>query len=506
VSGLAVAGWIALAFAAGSYYAVGEAGWFSAANAALGVLALALAALRALAGARGAAAPAFRGTLARGLLGVLATLAAGVAVERLAMASGWQLDWSFGQRFAISPAVRNVLAELGSVEATLYFDAFDPRVRSTRVLLRTLETTGNLRFAGERRLDENPEDADRFGIGSSNSVVLRRGARHETVERPTEGSLYEALYRLRDRDAGLLYVARGSGEGDLSRSDGAGFSGLGRALQTEGYRLREFVTATAAEIPPDAAGLLVLAPKRAWRPEALEALDRYLVRGGRLIAFLEPGTSTGVEELLARWGLASRDALVVDPASGALAGEAPGTNPLAFGYADHPLTRGLDNATLTFFHGARSFEVRKPQPEDRVGGVVFASERSWLSPELDLASRAERAERPPGAREDFHALVAAGQYRRDGNEARIVAFGDLELASNHFLRALYNLDLVLNAVHWALAREPEITIRPKASVSGRLQLPLPLQNTFTMFQGVGLLLPELLLLAAAFTWSRSRSA
>ena len=30
-------------------------------------------------------------------------------------------------------------------------------------------------------------------------------------------------------------------------------------------------------------------------------------------------------------------------------------------------------------------------------------------------------------------------------------------------------------------------------MTGRLQLPLPLQNTFTMFQGVGLLLPELLL-------------
>jgi hypothetical protein len=43
-------------------------------------------------------------------------------------------------------------------------------------------------------------------------------------------------------------------------------------------------------------------------------------------------------------------------------------------------------------------------------------------------------------------------------------------------------------------------------VSGRLQLPLPLQDTFEMFQGVGLLLPELLLLAAAFTWARSRSA
>jgi ABC-type uncharacterized transport system len=506
VSGLAVAGWIALAFGAGAYYAVGEAGWFSTANAAIGTLALVLATVRALAGVRGAAAPAFRGTLARGLLGVLVTLAAGVALERIASASGWQADWSFGQRFEISPAVRDVLAELGSVDATLYFDTFDPRLRSTRTLLRTLEGTGHLRFAGERRIDDHPQDADRFAIRASNSVVLQRGEHHETVERPTEGTLYEALYRLLGRDAGLLYVARGSGEGDLSRADGAGYSGLGQALQTEGYRLREFVTATADEIPEDASGLLVLAPKRPWRPEALAALDRFLARGGRLIAFLEPGPASGLEELLARWGLESPEGLVVDPASGALAGEARGTNPLAFGYADHPVTRGLDPSKLTFFHGTRSFRLRKPEPGDRVGGVVFASERSWLSPDLELASRAAAPEPPEDAHRDYHILVAAGRYARGEHEARIVAFGDAELASNQFVRALYNLDLVVNAVHWALDQEPAITLRPKATVSGRLQLPLPLQNTFTMFQGVGLLLPELLLLAAAFTWARSRSA
>jgi ABC-type uncharacterized transport system len=436
---------------------------------------------------------------------VLAVAAAGVALERLTAAADWQLDWSFEQRFALSDAVRGVLQELGSVDATLYHASFDPRARSTRLLLRTLAETGHLELR-ERSLDESPEDADRFGIGSSNSVVLRRGERYETVERPTEGTLYEALYRLRDRDAGMLYVARGAGEGDLARGDGAGFSGLGQALQTEGYRLREFVAATGAEIPDDASGLLVLAPRRAWRPEALAALERYLERGGRLVAFLEPGTTSGLEDLLARWGFASPDALVVDPASGALAGDAPGTNPLAFGYADHPVTRGLDPSRMTFFHGARSFSVRKPRPEDRVAGVVFASARAWLSPDVGLAGRGAAPERPAGVPEDHQILVAAGRFPRGEREARIVAFGDGELASNHFLRALYNLDLVLNAVHWALDRELEITIRPKATVTGRLQLPLPLQDTFQMFQGVGLLLPELFLLAAAWTWSRSRSA
>jgi gliding motility-associatede transport system auxiliary component len=505
MSGLAVAGWIALAFGAGAYYAIGEAGWFGRANLVLGALALAAAGARAALRARGAAAPAFRGAVARGLLGLVLVLAGGVLLERLASASKLQLDWSFEHRFEISPAVREVLAELGGVEATLYFDPFDPRVRSTRLLLRTLEAGGGLRIR-ERSLDASPEEADRFGVASSNSVVLLRGERFETVDRPTEGTLYEALYRLRDRDLGVLYVARGAGEGELSRSDGAGFSGLGRALQTEGYRLRELVTAAATEVPADAGGLLVLAPQRPWRPESLAALEGYLARGGRLVAFLEPGATSGLEEVLARWGLASPDALVVDAASGPVAGEAAGVNPVVFGYADHPVTRGLDPGRMTFFHGARRFEVRKPAPEDRVGALVFSSARSWLAPAADLAGGRAAPARPEAAAEQRYALVAAGSYRRGAAETRIVAFGDAELASNQYLRALYNLDLVLNAVHWALAQEPAITLRPKAAVSGALQLPFPVQNTFTMFQGVGLLLPELLLLAGAWSWARSRSA
>jgi hypothetical protein len=505
MSGLALAGWIALAFGAGAYYAVGETGWFSSANVALGALALAFAGLRAALRARGAAAPAFRGGVVRGLLGLLAVLAGGVALERLASASKLQLDWSFERRFELSPAVREVLAELGGVEATLYFDPFDPRLRSTRLLLRGLEAAGPLRFQ-EKGLDASPEDADRFGVGSSNSVVLQRGERFETVDRPTEGTLYEALYRLRERDLGLLYVARGAGEGDLSRSDGAGYTGLGHALRTEGYRLRELVTAAAEEIPADAGGLLLIGPERPWRPESLAALEAYLARGGRLVAFLEPGATTGVEAVLARYGLASPDALVVDPASGAVAGEAPGSSPLAFDYADHPATRGLDARKLTFFPRARSFALRKPEPEDRVGGLVFSSERSWLAPDAGPAGRSAAPLPPAGVSPQRHALVAAGSYRRGAEETRIVAFGDKELASNHYLRTLYNLDLVLNAVHWALEREPAITLRPKASVSGALQLPLPIQNTFTMFQGVGLLLPELLLLAGVWSWARARSA
>ena len=83
-------------------------------------------------------------------------------------------------------------------------------------------------------------------------------------------------------------------------------------------------------------------------------------------------------------------------------------------------------------------------------------------------------------------------------------FGDSDFASNRYLRALYNLDLALNAVHWAVERESEITLRPKLRTPK--QFPLPIQNTLRTFHGVGLLVPELLLGIAGLVWLRRRAS
>ena len=109
---------------------------------------------------------------------------------------------------------------------------------------------------------------------------------------------------------------------------------------------------------------------------------------------------------------------------------------------------------------------------------------------------------PAGTRRDYHTVAAAGRYARNGQQVRIVAFGDSQFASNRHLRTLFNLDLILNAVHWTVTREPEITIRPK--IRTPVQFPLPIASTLGTLYGVGLLVPELLLIAGGVVWLRLR--
>ncbi|HBZ72021.1 MAG TPA: hypothetical protein DEP35_20745, partial [Deltaproteobacteria bacterium] len=376
---LALPGLIAVAFGLGSYYATGEMGPFGIANVALGSAALLLSAIAAIRRVHGLAEGAARRILLPRVGLCLVVLGAGVAVERLAAHSELHLDWTVDRRFELFPATKKALATLpAELTATLYHDRGDPRARRTRMLLEEFARMGPVRVR-VRNLEEAQEDVDRFGIRGTNAVVLELRGASETVDRPTEGGLLEAILRLRGAPTRILYTAVGEGEGDAESVEPSGYSGLATALTTEGYELRGLVTATANEVPQDAAGLLVIGARRALRAEAAAAVERYLEHGGRLVALLEPGVRSGLEETLEHFGFAVPDALVIDPAAGPIEGAPAGVNPVVAAYASHPITRGLTSRTLTFFLRARPVEaVHKPKPDDQLVSLAFTSPHSWL--------------------------------------------------------------------------------------------------------------------------------
>lgn len=500
---LALVGCIALAFGLGSYYATGELGAFGWGNLAAGSLALVVALGLGARRLRGLGTPAARRVLAPHLLAVAAALAGAVALERAAAASGLRLDWTLERRFELAPATRAALAALpGRLRATLFHEKGDPRARRTRLLLETLARAGPVEVQ-DRLAAQSAEELDRFGVLSTNAVVLQLGERFETVNSPTEGALYEGVMRLEGPPERTIYAAFGEGERDLESEEPAGYSGIRSLLETEGYTLKGLVTAAAPDVPADAAAVLVLGPERALRSEGVAALARYLARGGRLVALLEPGVRSGLEELLGRWGFELPDGVVVDPLSGPLEGAPSGVNPVISAWSEHPITRGLGPRTLVMMLRARPVLVaRKPEPDDALTPLAWSSPRSWLARDARAVQRGAAPLRPADTTEQRFTLLAAGRYPRPAGETRIVVFGDADFVSNQYARALYDADLFMNAVHWSVDRESAITLRPKVLTPD--QDPLTPQQSLAMFYGVGLFVPELLLVASALAWLRRR--
>lgn len=501
---LSLAGFVAIVFGLGSFYATHHFGAFSAVNLAAGGLALAVALVRGARRVRLTSGRYSRALIRRGLLLVVLSLVAAIGLERAAAWSDIRFDLTFERRYQIAPALVKLLHQMPGLVIDLFYDPQDPRIRRTRYLLQEIARHGQASVQSFP-IDSVPKDLDRYGVHSSNTVLLRHGGHFEVVERPTQGAIYEALYHLESVHAGVLGLLRGEGEGDPELQTELGYGGLASVLTSEGYELRSLVTMAMREVPDDVKVVVAIAPRRRIRREALDALRRFLARGGGLVALIEPGTESGLEDVLSEWGLRSPDEVLVDPAYGEGDDDEPaGLCPLVYNYETHPVTQGLDRNRMTFFCGVRSFDLRKPRVDDSLRAVVQSSPHAWLSRDLSLLKQrggsALRGQHEGG----YHPIAATGHYERDGVETRILAFGDADFASNRYLRALYNLDLITNGIHWTAEREPQIAIRPK--IRETVQFPLPVQNSLEMLYGVGLLVPEVLIVAGGVVWLRRRRA
>ncbi len=497
-------GCVTVAFGLGSYRLQGELSGFAIVQLALGSTALLYAAGSSLRSARRLNRALHLESVYRVLLFGAVIAGGAIIVERLAARSEIRFDLTFEGEFQIAPATREALARLeGPVALTLFHDPADPRIRRTKLLLEEIGR-GHEATIRTQLIEESPEAEDHFGIGTSNTVIVEYGDDWARVERPTEGALFEAFSNFAERGDTTLYIATGSGEGDINDGTPSGFSGLAVAFQTEGFDVRTLPSAVMNEIPADADLVVVIGPQRNMRDDALAALRGYLDRGGSLLAFIEPGVQSGLEQLLAAFGMRSADALVVDPVSDSVDGDIRGLSPIVFNYAPHPVTEGLQRNRNAVFRRTRSFQLHKPNPRDELKAVVYTSPYAWLHEGPAPLGSGATPKKPPQVEPGYLHLAAAARYPRPAGEARIVAFGDRDFASNRYLRALYNLDLVMNAAHWAVARTDRITLRPKSA--GLIQFPVPIANSTKAFYGVGLLIPELLLVVGGITWLRQRQA
>ena len=150
--------------------------------------------------------------------------------------------------------------------ATLYYDPFDPRVRRTRLLLTRIAEEGPMRVR-ERILDDHPEEADRFEVGT-----LEHGGAHGSaiVSRPSSArprgrSTRRSTACARPRGEPSPRCAARARATCRAASD-VGYAGLAAALATEGYDLRSVVVGHAWTEVPDATDvLLVISPRRRLR-------------------------------------------------------------------------------------------------------------------------------------------------------------------------------------------------------------------------------------------------
>ncbi|MCL4684180.1 Gldg family protein [Myxococcota bacterium] len=338
---------------------------------------------------------------------------------------------------------------------------------------------------------------------------------------PDESKLTNAMLKLTRQGEKKVYFVTGHGERPPLGKDADGKEGFGQAadaLRNENYQVETIHLETQADVPDDADVVILAGPTRPLRPGDADKLDRYLARGGSVLAMVDPRAQTDLGDTLAAWGVELGDDAIVDRLQ-SLFGQA--MSPLAGQYGDHPITREMREVTL--FPMARSVRPRAPADGEGAPGrfveLVRTGDNAWAERDLDSLFGDGTAELGPDDLPGPVALAVAGRPQTasappaaaDGDDApatppepRLVVFGDSDFAANQAIGAYRNRDLFVNSVNWLLGDEEAISIRPNQSRASRLLLSTE-QLSQIRYVALFLLPQGIAIIGVLAWWSRRRA-
>jgi len=452
----------------------------------------------------------------------IATTVLGIAIlgmlGYLAARHPHRFDWSEQKIHSLSDQTRKVLAGLESDVSVL---ALVPKVDTPPVR----EFLDRYAYESDRFVveyadpNERPGLLERYGIRpeqlETGLVRVAIGSDAVEVTDLTEQNITNAIVKLTRTGEKVVYFLEGHGERAIEKEAGEERNGYARAalsLRNENYRVEPLLLAAAGEVPKDADVVVIAGPTRSLLEVEHAALDRYLARGGAVLALVDPRSRSDLVAQLSRWGVELGDDVVVDR-SLALFGRA--MSPFAARYdPSHEITRDLHEPAL--FH-----EVRSVTPRPETGGVftelVFTGDASWAERDLarldaegavamgdgDLpgpvsvavAGTPEVAGRAAEAATD--AIDDAGAEPASP-EPRLAVFGDADFVSNELIEAYRNRDLFVNTVNWLIGDIEAIAVRPNLSRASRFQLSA---EQFRTIRSLSLfVLPEAIAVLGVFMW------
>jgi len=393
--------------------------------------------------------------------------------------------------------------------------------------------------------NQRPDLVEKYGVAPERlgQGLLRVAIGGESVEleEVDEPKLTNALVKLTRQGQKKVYFVTGHNERPIEGrgADGKdGFQRAAEALRNENYQVATINLETVAEVPDDADVVILAGPTRPLRPGDADKLDRYLARGGAVLAMVDPRAQTDLGEVLAGWGVELGHDAIVDRLQ-SLFGQA--MSPMAGQYADHEITRDLREVTL--FPMARSVRARETDAgasgahagssNGRFVELVRTSENAWAERDLDLlfasgraelgaddlpgpvslavAGRPRTAAAPPAPPAGDGDAQAEGEGEGEGEskeakppEPRLVVFGDSDFASNQAIDAYRNRDLFVNSVNWLLGDVEAISVRPNKSRASRLLFTN--EQISTLRYLVLFVLPQAIAIFGVFAWWSRRRA
>ncbi|MFM2428847.1 MAG: hypothetical protein RLZZ511_60 [Cyanobacteriota bacterium] len=435
-----------------------------------------------------------------------------------------RFDLTENQIFSLAPETKQVLKNLRQ-PVKLYIFSRDRNAQDQVLIDRFKDQTTKLEV---EYIDPqaNPVLAQRFEIKNDlvnqevylerfskfkNQPVKQLVQRINTQERLSESQLTNGLIRVLSEVQPKVYFLQGHGEKTLEPGKSS-MSVAAKGLTDRNFLVEPLNLAQVGEVPIDAAVIVIAGPQKPLFEPEVQLLEAFQAQGGSLLVLLDPRTQTGLDPLLAKWGIKLDDRLAIDGTGiGQQLSLGPAA-PIVQNYSDHPITRNFSNM-ISFYPFARPLEILDV-PDVRLNPIVLTAPRSWAdaNPEEQPKVRFTEGEDRMGPLPIGVALSRVlaipptsppASPNPQPQETRMVVFGNTGFAIDGYFNQAINGDVLINSVSWLSQSDAQPMSVRSRNVKNRRIIP-----SAGLVQGLFItsvvVVPLLGLLAAIALWWRRR--
>lgn len=455
-------------------------------------------------------------------------------VNYLSYRHNFRMDWSRSRFYSLSDKTLSLLSGLTNrIDAVVFFQPGHNAYEDIHNLLKEYEYASPLMRVEwvdpDRDLARTEELMRKYQVDQANVVVFDAGGRSkyvtardiaeydyspvrfgqspERVAFKGEQAFSSAIQSITESRRPVIYFLQGHGERDVdSFNRSAGYSSLAQGIKRDNIDVRKLTLGEAQLIPADCDALVIAGPEKKVSGQELDLIRNYLEQKGRLLVMLDAMTQTGLEPLMADWGVRLADDVVVD-ATRTLSGR----ELFITKYEPHPITSKLKSET-SILYLPRSVEPAVGA-EEAVGApdkphvmpLAASSEAGWA--ESDLTQNPMKFDAGVDRPGPVSVAVAAERGPVPGIDVqirptRVVVFGDSDFVSNAAMTG-GNEDFFMSALNWLLERAELMAIAPKSVEQNRLLLT---ETQLRMLHWiVVVVLPLLVAVAGGLVWLRRRS-
>ena len=464
-------------------------------------------------------------------VGAVAVLVAGA--NYLVIRHYKRFHWSQDVERQLSSRTRTILASLtNNVKVIAYYDWKDPLFPRVKGLLKEYEIASSriqvqfVDYLRDRGAAQQIKQEYKLNtVADKNLVIFDSNGRRKTVYE-TELSDYDTsklirgetneverthfkgerlftsrIFAVANERSPIAYFLAGHREHPPDKvEEQEGYGKFANLLSEENnFELRGLFLGGTNEVPADCSLLVIAGPIQPLDRTELDAIQHYLEQGGRMIVAFNSVTvkerrPTGLERLLARWGVDVGENTVIDTKHSINKfdvipvdlGKHPVVNPLARSRVQLVLPRSV-----------RTLKPAARSDETRIDELLFTSPASILTDWRSI-------DRTPKGPQSLMVAVEKGVSGLQRGSTRFIVLGDSVVWSNAGIEAAANKEFAASAANWLVGQSVLLGDIPPAAIQNyRVTMTRTQLRTVQLILLVGM--PAVVLLAGLVVWMRRRN-